>query len=177
MAIIKQQFTITYEREIDSNTGEIIKTSIVKTSDKTTKRESVKTDSIEEDNEPKLYLEDSKCKLNQAAINLMSLEAGDKVDIKYEQDKAGIVPLIGKDEYFGTKGGNKLSKTNTIACRGIKNSELAKYGKEFTIVKHPSKEGLFILTSGNKVETIEEDINIDDLIEDTTEITSDFFKL
>lgn len=173
MAIIKQQFTITYEREVDTDTGEIIKTSIVKTSDKTTKEKPIKEDSAE----PKLYLEDSKCKLNQAAISLMNLEAGDKVDIKYEQDKAGTTPLIGKDEYFGTKGGNKLSKTNTIACRGVKNTELAKYGKEFTIVKHPSKEGLFILSSGNKVETVEEDINIDDLIEDTTEITSDFFKL
>lgn len=172
MAIIKQKVTVTYELSIDAESGKILESEIVN-------KKSKSIDSVKEDSEPKLYLEDTKCRLNQAAIKLMNLEAGDKIDIKYEQDKAGTIPLIGKDEAFGTKGGNKLSKSYTIACRGIKNAELVKYGKEFNIFKHPNKEGLFVLSSGIEIKNpvVEEDINIDDLIEDTTEITSDFFKL
>ena len=92
-----------------------------------------------------------------------------------------IVPVIGTDEAFQSKGGNRLTKTNTIACRGSKHTELAKYGSEFNIIQHPSKEGLFILKSTTEIEEQElEDIDIDlqDIIDnDVKEIDSNFFKL
>ena len=72
--------------------------------------------------------------------------------------KASSVPIIGTDEAFGTKGGNKLTKSNTIACRGSKNEELSKYGKEFVLATHPSKAGLFVLTS--------EEVAVDQLVGD-----------
>ena len=88
----------------------------------------------------------------------MGISPGDKLDIKYDDGKNGSVPIIGTDEAFGTKGGNKLTKSNTIACRGSKNEELSKYGKEFVLAVHPSKSGLFVLTS--------EEVAVDQLVGD-----------
>lgn len=189
MAIVKQQFTITYEREIDTDTGEILKTAILKTSDS---RKSSK-EKIPNDNEtdPKLYLEDNKCKLNSAAISLLGINVGDKVDINYAEGTNGAIPVIGTEDSFGNKGGTKFTKSCTFSYRGVKNEQLAKYGKEFTLIKHPTKQGLYILTSkevavdqlkGDENVNIGEDvdINLDELVEDNTDVTeidSNFFKL
>lgn len=91
---------------------------------------------------------------------------------------------------------NKLTKSNTVACRGSKNSELAKHGSVFEIIPHDSKPGLFILKSDSMEESLEEDVeikiedvdedlpldtNIEDLIDDKdaniTEIDANFFVL
>ena len=189
MAIIKQQFTITYEREVDTDTGEIIKTSIIKTSDvsnKTPKKEIPK----DTESEPKLYLEDNKCKLNTAAITLMNVNAGDKLDINYEEGNNGAIPIIGTESSFGNKGGTKFTKSGTFSYRGVKNEQLAKYGSEFTLVAHPTKQGLFVLTSDNidvdqlkgdeNINSENVDIDLDGLLEDNTDVTeinSNFFKL
>jgi hypothetical protein len=62
------------------------------------------------------------------------------------------VPVIGTDEAFGTKGGNKLTKTNTISFRGSANEKLAEYGTTFTI--EPSEdEGIFYLI-GDKMNSL-----------------------
>ena len=146
------------------------------------------------DKEPKLYLEDNKCRLNSKAISLMGISPGDKLDIKYDDGKNGSVPIIGTDEAFGTKGGNKLTKSNTIACRGSKNEELSKYGKEFVLATHPSKAGLFVLTSEQvavdllvgddnvNIDTPEGiDLNLEGLVDDedanVSSIDTNFFKL
>lgn len=185
MAIIKQQFTITYEREVDTDTGEIIKTSIIKTSDSPNKTSKKDTES-----EPKLYLEDNKCKLNAAAIILINVNAGDKLDINYEEGNNGAIPIIGTESSFGSKGGTKFTKSGTFSYRGVKNEQLAKYGSEFTLVAHPTKQGLFVLTSDNidvdqlkgdeNVNPENVDIDLDGLLEDNTDVTeidSNFFKL
>ena len=93
---------------------------------------------------------------------------------------------------------NKLTKNNTVAYRGAKNEELAKYGTEFTILAHNSKEGLFVLSSGNIPVQQEElsgdenialededslplDIDLAGLVNEqdanVTEIDANFFKL
>ena len=86
---------------------------------------------------------------------------------------------------------NKLSKSNSVSFRGSKNEELTKYGTEFDIVPHPSKDELFILksksspaieTTGDENINIEDedselDFSLDDLSEDITEIDASFFKL
>lgn len=182
------KFTIEYESVIETDTGEVLETKIIHKSDLKLQKSSKKEDNC---NEPKLILEENKFKLNSAAIELMQLKSDDKIDIKYED---GNVPVIGTDEAFSTKGGNKLTKSNTVAYRGNKNSELSKYGKEFIIVKHPVKLGLFVLTSDAiKVEQLlgDENVNLDpiedvqfdmsDFVDDKdsniTEIDSSFFKL
>ena len=199
MPTIKETFilSLTYEMSVDTETGEVLETKLIDRSVnksvkamKATTNEAVRDD----DKEPKLYLEDNKCRLNSKAVSLMGISPGDKLDIKYDDGKNGSVPIIGTDEAFGTKGGNKLTKSNTIACRGSKNEELSKYGKEFVLAVHPSKAGLFVLTSEEvavdqlvgddnvNIDTPEGiDLNLEGLVDDedanVSSIDTNFFKL
>lgn len=199
MPTVKETFilSLTYEMSVDTETGEVLETKLIDRSVnksvkamKATANEAVQDD----DKEPKLYLEDNKCRLNSKAVSLMGISPGDKLDIKYDDGKNGSVPIIGTDEAFGTKGGNKLTKSNTIACRGSKNEELSKYGKEFVLAVHPSKAGLFVLTSEEvavdqlvgddnvNIDTPEGiDLNLEGLVDDkdanVSSIDTNFFKL
>lgn len=163
MPTVKETFilSLTYEMSVDTETGEVLETKLIDRSvNKPVKAMKATASEAVQDNdkEPKLYLEDNKCRLNSKAVSLMGISPGDKLDIKYDEGKNGSVPIIGTDEAFGTKGGNKLTKSNTIACRGSKNEELSKYGKEFVLAVHPSKAGLFVLTS--------EEVAVDQLVGD-----------
>lgn len=199
MPTVKETFilSLTYEMSVDTETGEVLETKLIDRSVnkpvkamKATANEAVQDD----DKEPKLYLEDNKCRLNSKAVSLMGISPGDKLDIKYDDGKNGSVPIIGTDEAFGTKGGNKLTKSNTIACRGSKNEELSKYGKEFVLAVHPLKAGLFVLTSEEvavdqlvgddnvNIDTPEGiDLNLEGLVDDkdanVSSIDTNFFKL
>lgn len=199
MPTVKEIFilSLTYKMSVDTETGEVLETKLIDRSVnkpvkamKATANEAVQDD----DKEPKLYLEDNKCRLNSKAVSLMGISPGDKLDIKYDDGKNGSVPIIGTDEAFGTKGGNKLTKSNTIACRGSKNEELSKYGKEFVLAVHPSKAGLFVLTSEEvavdqlvgddnvNIDTPEGiDLNLEGLVDDkdanVSSIDTNFFKL
>ena len=130
---------------INSETGEIKSFSPVKKS--TTKKSVSKVDT---DTTPKLTLETSKYILTQAAADLLGVQPDDRIDIKYEKQGKRMVPIIGSNEAFGTKSGNKLTKSLTVSCRGKANEELSQYGTTFTILAHPIKEGLFIL-NGDKI--------------------------
>lgn len=162
--VITEEFTLTlqYAMKIDTETGELLETKLIKRSvDKsnfevTTAKKKTSKPKKDESTTPQLILDDNKYYLNAAAIELMQVGPDSKIDIKYEKG----VPVIGTDEAFGTKGGNKLTKNNTVAYRGAKNEELAKYGTEFTILAHNSKEGLFVLSSGNI--PIQEELNGDE---------------
>ena len=69
------------------------------------------------------------------------------------------VPVIGTDTAFGTKGGNKLTKTNTVSFRGAANDKLAEFGTTFTL--EPSEdEGIFYLI-GDKMNNPIPDDTID----------------
>lgn len=199
MPTIKETFilSLTYEMSVDTETGEVLETKLIDRSvNKPVKAMKATASEAVQDNdkEPKLYLEDNKCRLNSKAISLMGVSPGDKLDIKYDEGKNGSVPVIGTDEAFGMKGGNKLTKSNTIACRGSKNEELSKYGKEFVLAVHPSKAGLFVLTSEEvavdqlvgddnvNIDTPEGiDLNLEGLVDDedanVSSIDTNFFKL
>lgn len=141
--------------DLDPETGEttcvdrqIINDDIKKVSKKPSKKTSK-----DEDTTPRLVLDSSKYILNSAAIELLQVEAGDRIDIKYEQSGTTVVPIIGTSEAFGTpNSGNKLTKSNTVACRGKANVELSKYGDSFTF--ESTSDGLFKLV-GNKATTEE----------------------
>lgn len=196
MPTVKEKFilTLTYEMSVDTDTGEILETRLIDRSvDKSDLKARPKKVVIKDtDTEPKLTLESNKYHLNGAAVELMNLSPDDKLDIKYDDGKEGKFPVIGTDEAFGTKGGNKLTKSNTVACRGSKNEELSKYGSEFKLIPHPTKSGLFILSSGEnipilagddnvKVDEDPLDLSLEDLVDEKdatiTEIDSSFFKL
>lgn len=198
-SIIKETFilTLAYEMSINTDTGEVLETRLIdrtvsKPDSKPTKAKKKAVD--DEGTDPKLFLEENKFRLNSAALKLMGIdpESGVKLDIKYENS----IPILGTDEAFGVKGGNKLTKAGTVICKGNKNEELSKYGDEFSLQPHSNKRGLFILT-GNlqpNVEIKDENISVD--VEDTdlpfdldlagitedkdasiTEIDSSFFNL
>ena len=175
MAIIKQQFTITYERSVDTDTGEILKTEIVKTSDT---KKAVKTPIKDSDTEAKVYLEDNKLRLNSLAVELLGVSPDDRLDVQY----TNTYPVIGKSESFGNpEGGTKLTKSYTLSFRGKKSETLQKFGTEFKVVE---SEGRFILDSGKPVEELkgDENVNIDDLdleafLDDSNEVKASLFQL
>ena len=161
---MKFTFNITVNTETgefsvtNTDTGEIKTNKIPKS---TSKKELANT------GEPELVLLDNKCMLTQSAIELLGVSPGDQIDIKYEKQGNLLVPVIGSNTNFGTKSGNKLSKSNTVSCRGKVNEELSKYGTKFKLKEHPSKPGIYFLTNENTVsDTNNEDIEFPD---DTTE--------
>ena len=203
-SVITEEFTLTlqYAMKIDTETGELLETKLINRSvDKSgveaaPKKKASPKPKKDESATPQLILDENKYYLNAAAIELMQVSPDSKIDIKYEKG----VPVIGTDEAFGTKGGNKLTKNNTVAYRGAKNEELSKYGTEFTITPHTSKEGLFILTGDTTPNPSEElngdenvalgegdesplalDIDLAGLVDEQdaniTEIDANFFKL
>ena len=203
---IVEEFTITlkYQVKVDTETGEMTTKCISRKIDKSNfevveEKSKRKTSKVkkEESSEPILTLEDNKYCLTQAAADLMGVEPDCKLDIKYEKRGKETVPVIGSDDVWGTKGGNKLTKSLTVACRGSKNEELSKFGQEFTLVPHEKKDGLFILQNGTaKVEIDDEvedlqdleeaislpvDVDLQDLIDDSDanvkEVSSSMFQL
>lgn len=202
--IRKETFTVnlTYEMSINIDTGEILETRLVNRDINNSDLKVVKTPKkkiVQDDGEePKLILEENKYRLTSAAVSLMGLNDDSKLVIKYEEGKSGSIPVIGTNTAFGISSGNKLTKSNTVACRGGNRDELAKHGTEFTLVPHPSKEGLFILQSGEKQidqligddnvkvegeegEDIPFDLDLNELVDDQdaniTEVDANFFKL
>ena len=201
---IIEEFTITlkYQARVDTETGEMTTKCISRKVDKTnfevveekSKKRTSKSKK-EESTVPSLILEENKYCLNQAAITLMGVEPDCKLDIKYEKRGKETIPVIGSDESFGTHNGNKLNKSLTVACRGSKREELSKYGTEFTLVPHETKDGIFILQNKNAdfestvsdvPETEDEielpdDIDLQDLIDDKdttiTEVDASMFQL
>lgn len=176
MAIIKQQFTITYERTVNADTGEIIGTTIVSSSDtKPVKKKTVKEDL---DTEAKVYFEDGKLRLNALAVEMLNVTPGDRIDIQYTDD----YPVIGLSESFGNpEGGTKLTKTYTLSFKGKKAELLQKYGTEFKVI---NSNGSFKLDGGKVQESIQGDdivntddidLNLDDLLDD--EVKSSMFQL
>ena len=177
---IVEEFTITlkYQVTVDTETGEMTTKCIKRTVDKTnfevSEKKTAKKKVVEDNSSPQLTLEDNKYRLNTAAIELMGVSAESKIDIKYEKQGKSMIPVIGTDEAFGTRGGNRLTKSNTVACRGSKHEELIKYGTVFQIVPHDSKAGLFILKGDAQIDTldgdenvsIDEEIDISQLIDD-----------
>ena len=102
---------------VDEETGELTNQTLdiaelVSEKLSTVKKKTIKTTKKVEDNDPtpRLVLMDNKYSLNNAAIELLGAEEGDKIDIKYEVKNKKRKPVIGTADAFGTKGVNKLTK-------------------------------------------------------------------
>lgn len=101
--------------------------------------------------EPLLTLEDNKFVLNTKAVEALGVVWEDRITIKYVKQGNNLIPKIAKDEIFGTKGGNKLTKSNTVSCRGKANEILAAHGTTFKLIP-TNVEGMFLLDGGMTVE-------------------------
>ena len=153
---------ILFHYDVNEQTGEITfigKEEIAVDTAATTKRQATKASKVEENTEPLITLDSNKLVLTTGAVEYMKICADCRVDIKYKKKDKVSVPVIGTDAAFNTKGGNKLTKTNTISFRGSANDKLAEYGSVFKL--EPSEdEGIFYLI-GDKMNKPVEDEAID----------------
>lgn len=175
MAIVKQRFTITYERSVNTDNGEILETNIVSSSDPKSVIPITDTDT-----EPKVYLENNKLRLNSLAVNLLQVKVGDRIDVQYTDTN----PIIGLSISFGNpEGGTKLTKAMTLSFKGKRAEALQRYGNEFKLIQSGNQ---FILETNSPKELIPVNpvINIDDidfltddLLDDSSEVKSSMFQL
>lgn len=157
---------------VDTETGELFtkeatfgdfKEVIKKTS--TTKRSKKPADT---DPVAKITLLESKLQMNNACVELTGFEPDQKLDIKFEKQGRKITPVLCED----AKGGNRLTKTYTISCRGSKHDNLAEYGEIFEVIPYPDKEGYFKLIGNIQKEDdiidVPDEINVSDDEDDMT---------
>lgn len=150
---------ILFHYDVNETTGEITFLGKEEITVDTAKKQLPKVNKVVENEEPLITLDSNKLILTTGAVQIMNICADCRVDIKYKKRDRVSVPVIGTDEAFGTKGGNKLTKTNTISFRGVANEKLSEYGTTFKI--EPSEdEGIFYLI-GDKMKSIIPDDTID----------------
>lgn len=194
--IVKMMITFDYDPE--TNEYKPIKQEIVK--DKAQSKATKEAKDVEESSEPQVTLDTTKYILNHAAAELLGVEWEDRIDIKYKplsEKNSTLFPIIGKADAWGTKSGNKLTKSLTVSCRGNSNDLLAKYGDTFTLTPWKGHEGLFVLVGNADTNSVvddnveitepteeEEDLPLDtdldvdvDTAEDTDIIEDDSFEL
>lgn len=165
-----QRFKVLFTYEQDDETGEVkvLNREVVNDDLPKTKKSSPKKSTKDENPDPELILEDNKYSLNTAAIELLGVEADDRIDIKFEKRDKTRVPVIGCNTAFGTQGGNRLTKSNTVSYRGKNHDLLEEYGTVFSF-KETDKEGIFELVGDKPLPEEKEDENIkivDDEVEE-----------
>lgn len=104
--------------------------------------------------EPIVILEENKLVLNSKAIEVLGAEWEDRISVIYQKHEDKLVPVIGKDEVFGCKSGNKLTKSKTVSCRGKANTKLAEHGTEFKLI--PLNNDTFIMDGGVDIPYVED---------------------
>jgi hypothetical protein len=145
---------ILFHYEVDETTGEIKyigKEEITVDSAASTKRQSSKATKVEESTDPVIKLDSNKLIITTGAAAMMNVAADSRIDIKYKKRDNVSIPVIGTDEAFGTKGGNKLTKTNTVSFRGAANERLSEYGTTFIL--EPSEDAGIFYMIGDKAST------------------------
>ncbi len=104
--------------------------------------------------EPIVILEENKLVLNSKAVEVLGAEWEDRISVIYQKHEDKLVPVIGKDEVFGYKSGNKLTKSKTVSCRGKANTKLAEHGTEFKLI--PLNNDTFIMDGGVDIPYVED---------------------
>lgn len=164
---------ILFHYEVNEQTGEItyigkeeisVDTKATKSTTKTsTKASAAKVDA---NPDPIITLDSNKLILTQGAVDLLQVCADCRVDIKYKKKDKKAVPIIGTDAAFGTKSGNKLTKSNTVSYRGAANEKLSAYGTTFKLEPTEDK-GIYYLV-GDKIQ--EENSVPDEIIDIENEL-------
>lgn len=112
-------------------------------SSKVIDKPSIKQKPSKDEDCPKIILESNKFTLNGLAAELLKVNYEDRLTIQYIPIDGKTTPTIAKDEVLGVTGGNKVSKSNTVACRGKAHDKLEEFGNVFTLVE--KSEGIFIM--------------------------------
>ena len=145
--------TETGETTVDSR--EFLDNSVVQPKKKSTSSRKKKNE-WDDNPSPIVVREDNKLILNEAAVALMQVVEGDRINIKMQVIDRKRYPVIGTEEAFDEKGGNLLTKSHTIRYGGKNNEELAKFGYMFVLEPHKT-DGLFILKNMNADESESEE--------------------
>ena len=167
---------------VDEQTGTItyiVKDEIkVDTAKKTSRKSSTKKD---ENPEPIVTLDSTKLTLTQGAVDLLQVCEDCRIDIKYDKRGKVLLPKIGTDAAFKSKGGNILSGKNTVRYGGANNKKLACYGSTFKM-EPTEDEGIYWLIGDTMPEekevpkelvNIEDELDVDSL-EEQSESNFDF---
>lgn len=188
---------IIFHYNVDEQTGEItyigkeeVTVDTAKTASKTSKSSGKSSSKVDNNPDPIVTLDSNKLILTQGAVDLLQVCEDCRIDIKYEKKDKKAVPIIGTDAAFGTKAGNKLTKSNTVSYRGAANEKLSAYGTIFRL--EPTKnEGIYYLVGDKEPEetkvpdeiiNIENELDIEMLDDinidlDSTELGDFDFKL
>lgn len=169
-----QTFKVLFTYEQDDETGEVkvVNREVINdgpTKAKKTNSPKKSAKKTDENPNPELILEDNKYCLNAAAVELLGVEADDRLDIKFEKRDKVRVPVIGCNTAFGTQGGNRLTKSNTVSYRGKNHDLLEEFGTVFSF-RGTDKEGIFELIGDKPIPTENEDENIKIVDEEVEEI-------
>lgn len=161
---------VVFHYEVDETTGEIKYIGKDEISVDTAARKSSGSKSTakkDENPEPLITLDPNKLILTQGAVDLLEVCPDCRVDIKYKKKGKQSVPIIGTDSAFGTKAGNKLTKSNTVSYRGANNEKLASYGTTFKLEPTEDKGIYYLVGEGTKSsdEEPEEIVNIEEALE------------
>lgn len=157
--------------EIDTNTGEMTYIGKEEIKVDTAKKASTKKSSPKKDEnpEPIVTLDSTKLTLTQGAVDLLQVCEDCRIDIKYDKKGKQLLPKIGTDAAFKSKGGNLLSGKNTVRYGGANNKKLAGYGTTFKL-EPTEDEGIYWLV-GDKIpeekEVPKELVNIEDELDVT----------
>ena len=155
---------------VDKETGEIITREATLGDFKEVKKSSsssgTRTRKPKDDGDPnpKATLLEGKIQLNNAAMELTGWDAEMKIDIRFEKKGKQITPIMLED----MAKGNRLTKTNTISCRGSKHDNLSEYGTVFDVVPYEGKDGWFKLV-GDAPQKEDDTVEIPDEISDPEE--------
>ena len=155
---------------VDKETGEIITREATLGDFKEVKKSSsssgTRTRKPKDDGDPnpKATLLEGKIQLNNAAMELTGWEAEMKIDVRFEKKGKQITPIMLED----MAKGNRLTKTNTISCRGSKHDNLSEYGTVFDVVPYEGKDGWFKLV-GDAPQKEDDTVEIPDEISDPEE--------
>lgn len=146
---------ILFHYEVNEQTGEITyigkeEISVDTKATKSATKTSTKASAAKVDANPIITLDSNKLILTQGAVDLLQVCADCRVDIKYKKKDKKAVPIIGTDAAFGTKSGNKLTKSNTVSYRGAANEKLSAYGTTFKLEPTEDK-GIYYLV-GDKIQ-------------------------
>lgn len=148
-------YSFVYEQTVDSETGEIVNSKLLD------KKVVVSEKLDPEDETPRVTLESNKVVFNNSAIKLIGVKPGTLMDIKYKVNNGTSVPVLGTAEAFNVEGGNKLTKSNSISFRGVKNDTLSQYGKNF-ILEKTQRKGEFLLINKENIINTDDKIGIDE---------------
>lgn len=92
-----------------------------------------------------VVLKGSSLQLNQEVMDLLNVKVGDRVCVRFDPKPVLIRPDIAGE----TGGGNLITKSLTVSCRGKVSETLAKIADEFTYTQ--VSEGYVSLNTSNNV--------------------------